>query len=426
MEKKPLKITETVLRDAHQSLMATRLTTEQMLPIIDKMDKVGYHAVECWGGATFDASLRFLKEDPWERLRKFRDGFKNTKLQMLFRGQNILGYRHYADDVVEYFVQKSIANGIDIIRIFDCLNDLRNLKTAVDACKKADCVFLGAVGGPKWDGVPGNKRPEAGLLGIRGALGLYANLRPARIFAPLKDASPIKDSITEGNLDIMIVRELTGGIYFGERGTGVENGEEYAYDTEKYTVSEIKRIAKTAFEMAMKRSKKLTSVDKANVLDSSRLWRKTVIEMSKDYPEVELNHMYVDNCAMQLVRNPKQFDVIVTSNIFGDILSDEASMISGSIGMLASASLSDGKFGLYEPIHGSAPDIAGFGVANPLATILSAAMMLKYSLDESDAAADIENAVNAALENVRTPDIYKDGFRKVSTSGMGDEVIKRL
>ena len=266
----------------------------------------------------------------------------------------------------------------------------------VDACKKADCVFLGAVGGPKWDGVPGNKRPEAGLLGIRGALGLYANLRPARIFAPLKDASPIKDSITEGNLDIMIVRELTGGIYFGERGTGVENGEEYAYDTEKYTVSEIKRIAKTAFEM------------------------------SKDYPEVELNHMYVDNCAMQLVRNPKQFDVIVTSNIFGDILSDEASMISGSIGMLASASLSDGKFGLYEPIHGSAPDIAGFGVANPLATILSAAMMLKYSLDESDAAADIENAVNAALEKVRTPDIYKDGFRKVSTSGMGDEVIKRL
>ena len=426
IEKKPVKIVETILRDAHQSLIATRMTTEQMMPIVEKMDKVGYHAVECWGGATFDASLRFLKEDPWERLRKFRDGFKNTKLQMLFRGQNILGYRPYADDVVEYFVQKSIANGIDIIRIFDCLNDLRNLKTAVDACKKADCVFLGAVGGPKWDGVPGNKRPEAGLLGIRGALGLYANLRPARIFAPLKDASPIKDSITEGNLDIMIVRELTGGIYFGERGTGVENGEEYAYDTEKYTVSEIKRIAKTAFEMAMKRSKKLTSVDKANVLDSSRLWRKTVIEMSKDYPEVELNHMYVDNCAMQLVRNPKQFDVIVTSNIFGDILSDEASMISGSIGMLASASLSDGKFGLYEPIHGSAPDIAGFGVANPLATILSAAMMLKYSLDESDAAADIENAVNAALENVRTPDIYKDGFRKVSTSGMGDEVIKRL
>ena len=424
--KKPLKITETVLRDAHQSLIATRMTTEQMLPIIPKMDKVGFNAVECWGGATFDACLRFLKEDPWDRLRKLRDGFKNTKLQMLFRGQNILGYRPYADDVVEYFVQKSIANGIDVIRIFDCLNDLRNLKTAVDACKKADCVFLGAVGGPKWDGVPGNKRPEAGLLGIRGALGLYANLRPARIFAPLKDASPIKDSITEGNLDIMIVRELTGGIYFGERGTGVENGEEYAYDTEKYTVSEIKRIAKTAFEMAMKRSKKLTSVDKANVLDSSRLWRKTVIEMSKDYPEVELNHMYVDNCAMQLVRNPKQFDVIVTSNIFGDILSDEASMISGSIGMLASASLSDGKFGLYEPIHGSAPDIAGFGVANPLATILSAAMMLKYSLDESDAAADIENAVNAALEKGRTPDIYKDGFRKVSTSGMGDEVVKRL
>ena len=333
------------------------------------------------------------------------------------------------DETGEPLPQKTVdackkEKGHSQIALSYTLGEAYTLDYWVDTAKRIE--DMGAVGGPKWDGVPGNKRPEAGLLGIRGALGLYANLRPARIFAPLKDASPIKDSITEGNLDIMIVRELTGGIYFGERGTGVENGEEYAYDTEKYTVSEIKRIAKTAFEMAMKRSKKLTSVDKANVLDSSRLRRKTVIEMSKDYPEVELNHMYVDNCAMQLVRNPKQFDVIVTSNIFGDILSDEASMISGSIGMLASASLSDGKFGLYEPIHGSAPDIAGFGVANPLATILSAAMMLKYSLDESDAAADIENAVNAALEKVRTPDIYKDGFRKVSTSGMGDEVVKRL
>lgn len=296
----------------------------------------------------------------------------------------------------------------------------------IDACKKADCVFLGAVGGPKWDSVPGNCRPEAGLLKIRGELGLFANLRPAKIFAPLKDASPIKDSITGGSLDIMIVRELTGGIYFGERGTSVENGEEVAYDTEKYSVSEIKRIAKTAFEMAMKRNKKLTSVDKANVLDSSRLWRKTVIEMSKDYPEVELSHMYVDNCAMQLVRNPKQFDVIVTSNIFGDILSDEASMISGSIGMLASASLADGKFGLYEPIHGSAPDIAGQSISNPLATILSAAMMLKYSLDEPQAANAIENAVNEALKAVRTPDIYKDGFKKVSTQEMGDAVVSLL
>lgn len=296
----------------------------------------------------------------------------------------------------------------------------------IDACKKSDCVFLGAVGGPKWDSVPGKRRPEAGLLKIRGELGLFANLRPAKIFAPLKDASPIKDSITGGSLDIMIVRELTGGIYFGERGTSIVNGEEVAYDTEKYSVSEIKRIAKTAFQMAMKRNKKLTSVDKANVLDSSRLWRKTVIEMSKDYPEVELSHMYVDNCAMQLVHNPKQFDVIVTSNIFGDILSDEASMISGSIGMLASASLAEGKFGLYEPIHGSAPDIAGLGVSNPLATILSAAMMLKYSLDESEAANAIENAVNEALKQVRTPDIYVKGFKKVSTSEMGDEVVSLL
>lgn len=296
----------------------------------------------------------------------------------------------------------------------------------VTACKAADCVFLGAVGGPKWDTQPGSNRPEAGLLGIRGALGLYANLRPATIFEPLKSASPIKDSIIGDSMDLMIVRELTGGIYFGERGTSVENGVEVAYDTEKYSVPEIQRIARTAFEMAMKRNKKLTSVDKANVLDSSRLWRKTVIEMSKEYPEVELSHMYVDNCAMQLVRNPKQFDVIVTSNIFGDILSDEASMISGSIGMLASASLAEGKFGLYEPIHGSAPDIAGKGIANPLATILSAAMMLRYSLDEPAAADAIEKAVNEALKTVRTPDIYEEGFQKVSTSEMGDFVAKSL
>ena len=296
----------------------------------------------------------------------------------------------------------------------------------LDACMYEDCVFLCSVGGTKWDNKPGNNRPEAGLLGIRSALGLYANLRPATIFKPLKSASPIKDEIIGDSMDLLIVRELTGGIYFGKRGTGEENGVAYAYDTEQYSVPEIRRIAKTAFEMAMKRNKKLTSVDKANVLDSSRLWRKTVIEMSADYPEVELNHMYVDNCAMQLVRNPKQFDVIVTSNMFGDILSDEASMISGSIGMLASASLAEGKFGLYEPIHGSAPDIAGQGVANPLATILSAAMMLRYSLDEPQAAAAIENAVNTALETVRTPDIYEEGFRKVSTSEMGDTVASLL
>ncbi|MEE1219294.1 MAG: 3-isopropylmalate dehydrogenase [Ruminococcus sp.] len=296
----------------------------------------------------------------------------------------------------------------------------------VAKCKASDSVILGAVGGPKWDSQPGNNRPEAGLLGIRGALGLFANLRPAVIFGPLKSASPIKDEIIGGNLDIMIVRELTGGIYFGERGRLDENGEQAAWDTEKYSVSEVERIARVAFDLAMKRNKKLTSVDKANVLESSRLWRETVIRVSADYPEVELNHMYVDNCAMQLVRNPRQFDVIVTSNIFGDILSDEASMIAGSIGMLASASLSDGKLGLYEPIHGSAPDIAGQGIANPLATILSVAMMLRYSLNQPQAADAIKSAVAKVLETHRTPDIYEEGMIKVGCEEMGDLVCKAL
>lgn len=294
----------------------------------------------------------------------------------------------------------------------------------VEACKKADSVLLGAVGGPKWDSLPGKQRPEAGLLGIRGALGLYANLRPAKIFEPLKSASPIKDSIIGDSLDIMVVRELTGGIYFGERGRLEENGVSAAYDTEKYSVPEIERIVRTAFDMAMKRQKKLTSVDKANVLESSRLWRETVNRLAAEYPEVEVNHMYVDNCAMQLVRNPKQFDVIVTSNIFGDILSDEASMISGSIGMLASASLAEGTFGLYEPIHGSAPDIAGQGVANPLATILSAAMMLRYSFDEGEAANAIESAVDKALRTARTPDIADETLPTITTDEMGDLVAK--
>lgn len=292
----------------------------------------------------------------------------------------------------------------------------------IDKCKASDSVILGAVGGPKWDNQPGNNRPEAGLLGIRGALGLFANLRPSVIFGPLKSASPIKDEIIGDNMNVLIVRELTGGIYFGERGTKLVDGEPAAWDTEMYSVPEIERIARVAFDMAMKRNKKLTSVDKANVLESSRLWRKTVIEVSKDYPEVELNHMYVDNCAMQLVRNPGQFDVIVTSNIFGDILSDEASMISGSIGMLASASLSGGKRGLYEPIHGSAPDIAGQDIANPLATILSVAMMLRYSLDQPQAAQAIEDAVAKALTTHRTPDIYEEGKTKVTCSQMGDYV----
>lgn len=293
-------------------------------------------------------------------------------------------------------------------------------------CKASDAVLLGAVGGPKWDTLPSEIRPEKGLLAIRESLGLFANLRPAKIFAPLKDASPLKPEIIGDNLDILIVRELTGGIYFGDRGTYEENGVIGAYDTERYTYPEIQRIVKAGFEYAMKRGKKLTCVDKANVLDSSKLWRKVMEEVGQDYPEVEISYMYVDNCAMQLVRNPGQFDTIVTSNIFGDILSDEASMISGSIGMLASASLAEGTFGMYEPIHGSAPDIAGQGKANPLATILSGAMMLRYSLGESQAADAIENAVDTALTKVRTPDIAEEGFETVSTSQMGDMVASLL
>jgi len=301
-------------------------------------------------------------------------------------------------------------------------------RETIKICEEADSVLLGAVGGPKWDTLPGNKRPEAGLLAIRKELGLYANLRPAVIFEPLRDASPLKAEIIGENLDIMVVRELTGGIYFGERGTNEQGGVEEAYDTMSYSRPEIERIAKTGFELAMKRDKRLCSVDKANVLDSSRLWRKTVTEMHKEYPEVKLTHMYVDNCAMQLVRNPSQFDVIVTSNMFGDILSDEASMISGSIGMLASASLNENSRGLYEPIHGSAPDIAGQGIANPLAAILSAAMMLRYSLNNSAAADCIENAVADALKECRTADIYteQDGVRKVNCVEMGNAVCERI
>lgn len=299
-------------------------------------------------------------------------------------------------------------------------------KETEEACKASDAVLLGAVGGPKWDTLPSEIRPEKGLLAIRESLGLFANLRPAKIFAPLKDASPLKSEIIGDNLDILIVRELTGGIYFGDRGTYEENGVVGAYDTERYTYPEIKRIVKAGFEYAMKRGKKLTCVDKANVLDSSKLWRKVMEEVGKDYPEVEISYMYVDNCAMQLVRNPNQFDTIVTSNIFGDILSDEASMISGSIGMLASASLAEGTFGMYEPIHGSAPDIAGQGKANPLATILSGAMMLRYSFGEAQAADAIEKAVDEALTKVRTLDIAQDGLETVNTSQMGDMVASLL
>lgn len=273
-------------------------------------------------------------------------------------------------------------------------------QVTVDTCKGSDAVLLGAVGGPKWDTLPGNKRPEAGLLGIRAALGLYANLRPAVIYGALKDASPLKTEIISNGIDIMVIRELTGGIYFGKRGRLDSEGGEAAFDTEMYNVSEIKRIAKVGFETAMKRGKKLMSVDKANVLESSRLWRQVVEEVAKEYPEVALSHMYVDNAAMQLVRNPAQFDVILTSNIFGDILSDEASMITGSIGMLPSASVGSSKLGLYEPIHGSAPDIAGQDKANPIATILSVAMMLRYSLDLTDEADAIESIVEIGRAHV--------------------------
>lgn len=281
----------------------------------------------------------------------------------------------------------------------------------VKICKESDAVLLGAVGGPKWDGLSGDERPERALLGLRKELGLFANLRPAMVFDELAGASPLKPEILAGGLDIVVVRELTGGIYFGEKGT-IENTDlgPAAYDVEQYAEEEVRRIAKVAFDMAMKRNKKVTSVDKANVLESSRLWRRVVAEVAKNYPEVELENFYVDNAAMQLVRNPKQFDVIVTSNIFGDILSDEASQITGSIGMLPSASLADGNFGMYEPVHGSAPDIAGQNLANPIATILSSAMLLRYTLGLSEEADAIEAAVKKFLaEGYRTPDIAAGG-----------------
>lgn len=299
-------------------------------------------------------------------------------------------------------------------------------QSELDKCLQSDSVLLGAIGGPKWEGLPGDKRAEKGLLRLRAGMGLYSNNRPAKIWPQLADASPLKPAIVEKGIDFIVVRELIGGVYFGEHRTYEENGEKVAVDTMPYSEHEIERIGRIGFETARKRRKKLTCVDKANVLDSSRLWRKIVEETKADYPQVEVSYMYVDNCAMQLVRNPNQFDVIVTSNIFGDILSDEASMISGSIGMLASASLAEGTFGLYEPIHGSAPDIAGQGKANPLATILSGAMMLRYTFGEMDAAQAIEDAVDQALTQARTPDIYEEGFRPVTTAQMGDLVAGLL
>lgn len=296
----------------------------------------------------------------------------------------------------------------------------------VDAAKQADAILFGAVGGDKWDNVEPTKRPEQAVLGLRKALGLYVNLRPVHVSAVLAEYSPLKPEIVT-DTDILIVRELIGGIYFGDRcESEIHNGVERAWDLENYSVPEVQRITKFAMTAARKRRHKVTSVDKSNVLATSRLWRRTVIDVAKDYPDVELNHFYVDNCAMQLAMNPKQFDVIVTGNLFGDILSDEAAVLGGSIGMMPSASIGE-LTSLYEPIHGSAPDIAGKGIANPCATILSAAMLLRYSLDEDKAADIIEGAVNKALDDGwRTPDLYKDGFKKADTKTMTDVILANI
>lgn len=298
----------------------------------------------------------------------------------------------------------------------------------VKVCLDSDSVLLGAVGGHKWDDLPGDKRPEAGLLGIRGALKLFANIRPAKLIPALSDACPLKEEITKNGLDLVIVRELIGGAYFGKRSTTVdENGVKTACDSMAYSDYEVERIARVAFEMARKRRKKVHSVDKANVLDSSRLWREVTHKVAKEYPDVEFSDILVDNTAMQLVHNPAQFDVLVTENLFGDILSDEASMITGSLGMIPSASLGEGTLGLYEPIHGSAPDIAGQNKANPIATVLSAAMMLRYSFDMQKEADAIESAVDKVLnDGFRTGDIMSEGKTQVSCSEMGDLIVKEI
>lgn len=296
----------------------------------------------------------------------------------------------------------------------------------IEAAKQADAILFGAVGGDQWDNVEPKLRPEQAVLGLRKALGLYVNLRPVKVPEVLAEYSPLKPEIVTGT-DVLIVRELVGGIYFGDRcESEIHNGVERAWDLENYSVPEVQRITKFAMTAAQKRRHKVTSVDKANVLATSRLWRRTVIDMAKAYPDVALNHFYVDNCAMQLALNPKQFDVIVTSNLFGDILSDEAAVLGGSIGMMPSASIGE-QTSLYEPIHGSAPDIAGKGIANPCATILSAAMLLRYSLDEDAAADCIEQAVDKALAaGWRTPDLYKDGFKKADTQTMTDVILQYI
>lgn len=299
-------------------------------------------------------------------------------------------------------------------------------EATLEGCKKSDAVLLGAVGGPQWDTLPGHLRPERGLLGLRKGMELFANLRPALLFPQLKAASTLKEEVIGDGIDIMVVRELTGGIYFGDRGRN-EEGTRSAYDMETYSEPEIDRITRIGFEIAKKRKKKLTSIDKANILETSRLWREVAERVAKEYPEVELHHMYVDNCAMQLIRNPHQFDVMVTSNMFGDILSDEASMLTGSLGMLPSASLGSGKLGMYEPIHGSAPDIAGQDIANPIAAILSAAMMFRYSFEMEAEAVMIEEAVARVLEaGYRTKDIMEKDMKLVGTKEMGSLIAEEI
>lgn len=298
----------------------------------------------------------------------------------------------------------------------------------LDSCKKSDAILLAAIGGPKYDNLPRDKRPETGLLGLRAGLQAFANLRPAVVFEPLLDSSSIKKEVLSGT-DLIVIRELTGGVYFGKpRGIEVRNGEKIGFNNMIYSESEVKRIAKVAFEIARKRNKKVTSIDKANVLDVSQLWRDVVIETAKSYSDITLEHLYVDNAAMQLIKNPKQFDVILAENLFGDILSDEAAMLTGSIGMLPSASLGDGTFpAIYEPVHGSAPDIAGMNLANPMAMMLSVAMMFKYSFNDEKVYAAINSSVKNVLnKGYRTKDVYQDGKTLLGTKEMGEKLCKEL
>ena len=328
-----------------------------------------------------------------------------------------------ADKYHHTFVcEEVLAGGCAIDACGECLP-----KESLELCKKSDSVLLGAVGGPKWDNEPSHNRPESALLTLRKELGLFANIRPAKLFAELSNASPLKSEILNKGIDFIIVRELIGGVYFGEHKLEQKNGEKVASDAMTYSASQIESIAKVAFELAMKRKKHIVSVDKANVLSSSRLWRETVEEVAKDYPQVTLSHMYVDNAAMQICRAPGQFDVILTENMFGDILSDEASIITGTIGVIPSASLSNTSLGMYEPIHGSAPDNAGQDIANPIGTILSVAMMCELSFGLKAESQAIQHAVQTTLKKgYRTGDMMSDGMQKVSCTQMGDMILESL